>query len=322
MLECPAFPRFRGLHRRYVACPLPRVLLARRASSNGLHYRYAIERVVARHPRSAANLVLLGEKSILWNGDRTAFLMYAVQGRSVVALRDPVGPAEAGPELIAEFVARCDRSGLVPVFYEVSAEHLDQFARRRMTVLKIGEEARVRLPGFSLEGSTFKSLRTAISRIAREGCTFRVADAGETPSLIPRLQGVSDEWLDAKGASEKRFSTGCFKRDYIERWPVALIERADRILAFTNVWTSGRSELSADLMRHRADAPSGTMDALFAHLMLWGRDRGFEWCNLGMAPLAGLAAAERGVWPRLGGFVYRHGEAFYNFKGLRAYKEK
>ena len=28
------------------------------------------------------------------------------------------------------------------------------------------------------------------------------------------------------------------------------------------------------------------------------------------------------LWHRMGGFLYRHGESFYNFEGLRHYKEK
>jgi phosphatidylglycerol lysyltransferase len=42
-----------------------------------------------------------------------------------------------------------------------------------------------------------------------------------------------------------------------------------------------------------------------------------------MAPLSGLETrALAPIWQRLGGFVYRHGEAFYNFEGLRRYKSK
>ena len=76
-------------------------------------------------------------------------------------------------------------------------------------------------------------------------------------------------------------------------------------------------------MRHRANAPPGTMDALFAQVMMWGREEGYEWFNLGMAPLSGLAPPSAGrAWTRVGHFIYRHGEVFYNFQGLRTYKEK
>jgi phosphatidylglycerol lysyltransferase len=103
---------------------------------------------------------------------------------------------------------------------------------------------------------------------------------------------------------------------------VALIERHGRIEAFANLWPGpGRIEISPDLMRHRTTAPPGIMDGLFVKAMLWARDEDYEWFNLGMAPLSGLEPSYGG-WTRLGHFIYRHGEAFYNFQGLRAYKEK
>jgi phosphatidylglycerol lysyltransferase len=283
-----------------------------------------IDSAIARQPRSTANLVYLGDKSLLWNADRTAFLMYAVHGASVVALGDPVGTAEAARPLIGQFVKMCDRVGLTPVFYEASIGRLGDFADHGLTAVKIGEEARVPLQAFSLAGSAFKTLRSAINRMNREGYTFRVIDAQAVRALIPELREVSDEWLRAKGISEKGFSLGYFNAEYLERFPMALIERGGRIDAFANLWTTpAHLEISPDLMRHRADAPPGTMDALFAQVMVWGREQGYTWFNLGMAPLSGLAPPAAGrAWARFGHFVYRHGEVFYNFQGLRAYKEK
>lgn len=49
----------------------------------------------------------------------------------------------------------------------------------------------------------------------------------------------------------------------------------------------------------------------------------YRWFNLGMAPLSGLRASKAfPLWSRLADFVYRHGESFYKFQGLRAYQEK
>ena len=58
-------------------------------------------------------------------------------------------------------------------------------------------------------------------------------------------------------------------------------------------------------------------------LMLWGKEQGYRWFNLGMAPFSGLEnRALAPLWNRLGAFVFRYGEHFYNFQGLRQYKEK
>ncbi len=81
--------------------------------------------------------------------------------------------------------------------------------------------------------------------------------------------------------------------------------------------------MSLDLMRYADDAPSGVMEYLFAQLMLWGRAQGYRWFSLGMAPLAGLEEHRLApLWNKLGALLFRHGEHFYNFQGLRAFKDK
>jgi phosphatidylglycerol lysyltransferase len=65
------------------------------------------------------------------------------------------------------------------------------------------------------------------------------------------------------------------------------------------------------------------MDFIFVQLMLWGQQQGYHWFNLGMAPLAGLEHRALGtIWNRVGALAFRLGENFYNFQGLRQYKEK
>jgi phosphatidylglycerol lysyltransferase len=76
-------------------------------------------------------------------------------------------------------------------------------------------------------------------------------------------------------------------------------------------------------MRYHKDAPKGVMEALFVHLLRWGKEQGYGWFGLGMAPFSGFEASPVApLWSRLGRFLYQHGETFYNFQGLRAYKEK
>ncbi|MDH3497679.1 MAG: phosphatidylglycerol lysyltransferase domain-containing protein [Gemmatimonadota bacterium] len=51
--------------------------------------------------------------------------------------------------------------------------------------------------------------------------------------------------------------------------------------------------------------------------------RSYAWFNLGMVPLSGMETRPLApLWTRLNALVYRHGEHFYNFQGLRSYKEK
>ena len=65
------------------------------------------------------------------------------------------------------------------------------------------------------------------------------------------------------------------------------------------------------------------MEALFVELILWGQAQGYAWFSLGMAPLSGFERHRLApLWNRLGALLFRHGEHFYNFRGLRAFKDK
>ena len=76
-------------------------------------------------------------------------------------------------------------------------------------------------------------------------------------------------------------------------------------------------------MRFGPDAPRGAMDYLFIELMLWGRARAIAGSISAWRRLSGLEAHPLApAWHRVGNFIFRHGEHFYNFDGLRRYKAK
>jgi phosphatidylglycerol lysyltransferase len=283
--------------------------------------------VIRNSPRTAANLALLGDKSLLFNDRRTAFIMFGVEARSWVALGDPIGPETEMPELVWQFRELCDRYGGWTVFYQVDQTHLPLYLDVGLALQKLGEEGRVSLESFSLEGGSRKELRHEKNQLEKEGWVFEILPAESVPVLIPELKRISDGWLSRKNAREKGFSLGFFDARYLERFPVAVIrskDRPDRIVAFANVWLGAdREELSVDLMRYTPEAPHNVMDFLFIRLMLWGKAEGYRWFNLGMAPLSGFEdRALAPLWSRIGSFVFRHGEHFYNFQGIRRYKDK
>ena len=275
-------------------------------------------------PDAAARLVLLGDKDLLFNENGNAFVMYAVEGRSWVSMGDPVGPVAEWPDLLWSYRELVDRHAGWTVFYQVRAEALHLYLDLGLTLLKLGEEARVELESFSLDGAARKGMRRVRNRMEREGCEFQVLPPSEVPALMPQLRTVSDEWLSDKRTREKGFSLGFFDEQYLAHCPVALLRRHGQVVAFANVWESGgKEELSVDLMRYSTSAPEDAMEALFIELMLWGRSQGYAWFNLGMAPLSGLEnRALAPLWNRLGALVFRYGENFYSFQGLRLYKAK
>jgi phosphatidylglycerol lysyltransferase len=280
--------------------------------------------LIAGCSQAVANAVLSGDKRLLFSAANDAFLMYQINGRSWVALGDPIGARDAQEELVWRFRELSDRHAGWTVFYQVSAERLPLYVDLGLAVMKLGEEARVSLPDFSLEGSARAELRTQRRRAERDGAVFEVLQPQQLPALLPKLQAVSDAWLEDKAVAEKSFSVGAFSRDYIGNFPVAVVRCGEELVAFASLWIAGTGdEIAVDLMRFGADAPRGAMDFLFVELMLWGRAQGYRWLNLGMAPLAGLERHPLApAWHRVGNFVFRYGEHFYNFDGLRRYKAK
>ena len=280
--------------------------------------------IAREFPATYAHLALLGDKHLLFNEAGNAYLMYGVQGGSWVALGDPVGQEEEARELVWDFCALCDRYGGQPVFYEVNADNLPWYLDLGLTPIKIGEDGRVMLEDFSLEGAGRKGLRYLHNRMSRQGCSFRLIPAAEVEAHLPLLRDISEAWLNEKQVREKGFSLGFFKPEYLRRFPIATVIREGRVIAFANLLPGGkRQELSVDLMRYLPGIPSGVMEYLFVEIMLWGKAEGYQWFNLGMAPLAGFEGRALGSgWNRIGAFIYRHGEHFYNFQGLRSYKEK
>lgn len=272
---------------------------------------------------TAASLALLGDKHLMLTERQDGFLMYGVNGRSWVALGDPCGSEEAMRELAWRFREAADEHGAFPVFYEVSARHLPLYIDLGLTLLKLGEEAVVELQSFSLEGAGRKGLRRTKRDMQKAGASLEIVPASGVPALLPALKAVSDAWLRDKATREKGFSLGRFDEGYLSHFPAAVVRINHEIVAFANVWLGNGSELSVDLMRYNDAAPPGVMEYLFIELMLWGKAQGYERMSLGMAPLSGLEArALAPRWHRLGSLLYRHGEHYYNFQGLRRYKEK
>jgi len=280
--------------------------------------------IIAGQTKTFPYLVFLRDKAILFDERKSAFVMYCVQGRTWAALGDPVGPPERIGALVRLFLERCDDFGGVPVFYEISSEHLHQYADVGLTFAKLGEAAQVDLTTFTLEGSHGKKFRQAVHRLEREHAAFRVLPAEEVARVMGQLRAVSDDWLALRAGAEKGFSLGFFEPAYIAQAPVAVIEQDGRIVAFANIWEGPqRAELSVDLMRYERRAPKDVMDALFVHLMLWGKTQGYRWFSLGMAPLSGFEHSPVApLWARLAAFLYEHAARVYNFQGLRAFKEK
>ncbi|MDE3155819.1 MAG: bifunctional lysylphosphatidylglycerol flippase/synthetase MprF [Acidobacteriota bacterium] len=292
-----------------------------------------LDRALAVHGRIGHDtsflMVANGDKAVFFDDDRGVCL-YRTAGPYLAVFADPAvrHPSERGDFLNAlfSFAGGLDRT---PVFYQISLEWIPALHDRGYIFFKLGEEAHVRLDRVTLEGHAGKMYRQILRRAERDRLRFRIVGPEAVPALMSELAAVSQAWLEAKKTGERQFSIGFFDELYLQRFPCALVEQLPegggepQLVAFANLLPGPhREELSVDLMRYRGGG-SNIMDFLFVSLFLHGKAEGYQRFNLGMAPLASVGQM-RGAHARerLAGLLFQHGENWYNFQGLRFYKQK
>jgi len=281
--------------------------------------------IVLKSPETHGFLALLGDKTLFWNAERNAFIMFGATAKFWIAMGDPIGEVTAFDELLYQFLEQADRNGAKAVFYEASADLLPAYLDLGLSLFKLGEEARVDLSAFSLQGKKHDAQRSARNRFGKLNYQFEILTGPDVEAALSALRQISDAWLTSKNTREKGFSLGFFAEDYISRTDVAVIkDETGHIQAFANIWkTDAKEELSIDLMRYHPDSPKGIMDFLFSELMLWGQVQHYQWFSLGMAPLAGLEQRPLSpLWHKIGATIFKMGDQFYNFEGLYQYKAK
>jgi len=283
-------------------------------------------RVAIGQPHPEAILALMGDKNFLFSESGLCFLMFGTHGRTWAAIGDPIGEPTEWSELVWRFIELADSHGSRAAFYQIPASSLPLYLDAGLKILKLGEEARIVLPPFTLEGSERANLRYALKRGERDRLQFEIIPPEQVASVLDELELVSNAWLSKyTGGGEKCFSVAAFRRDFVLSQPVALARENGKVVAFATVMTTDlRDEVTIGLMRHQPDATSRyAMEYLFIRLIQGFREQGYHTLSLGMVPLSGFHAHRLAPrWHRLARVIWSFGRRFYNFQGLRAFKEK
>ncbi|MCC0178841.1 DUF2156 domain-containing protein [Waterburya agarophytonicola K14] len=273
---------------------------------------------------SLARFALLDDKSYYFSPSGQSVVAYVPKGRGAIALGDPIGVAEDRHEAIAGFKQFCLLNDWEPAFYQTLPDDLKLYQSLNFKTLKIGEEATVNLKAFTLQGKMGKNLRPAINKFNKLGYQVQFHAPPIADELLLELRAISNEWLEEMAGSEKRFSVGWFDDNYIRDCEIAVVHNEQgNPVAFANIIPEyQRNEITIDLMRHLPEMENGTMDYLFISLFEHFKVD-YDSFNLGLAALSGVGEADRSSTIERGmHYLYEHLNQFYNFQGLRAYKDK
>ncbi|GEK29375.1 bifunctional lysylphosphatidylglycerol flippase/synthetase MprF [Furfurilactobacillus siliginis] len=285
-----------------------------------------VEHVIGNYGgNEVSHLAYLRDKLLYFyqvDGEDKMFFMYQKKADRLIVMGEPVGDPQYREAAIDDFMDVADKEGYSIVFYEIDENLTLSLHEKGYDFLKFGEEGFVHLPSFSMDGKKRKSDRNLMSKFDRDGITFAELQPPFRDDTLQELRHVSDEWLD--GQNESGFSLGFFDDYYLDQASIYVMRNAEgRIVAFTTNMPTHTDVSSIDLMRYGKDAPSGTMDVMFIHLLQHNAEVGSENFNMGMAPLSNVGVSRFSfIEERLAHLIYEYGYRFYGFQGLRNYKEK
>jgi lysylphosphatidylglycerol synthetase-like protein (DUF2156 family)/membrane protein DedA with SNARE-associated domain len=261
--------------------------------------------------------------------DDRAFIGFRVKNRVAVAVGDPVGLRASIDVCIESFVRLCRTNDWIPVFYETSDRHLEAYRRAGMRWFKIGEEAVLTLPSWSLEGGKIAKVRQFINKVRREAPDLNVREyarhAAPDTAIDDQLEDISSEWLARKKGGEMGFNLGVFQLEELADKRTFVAQRAGgRVEAFVTwlPYRAGRAVV-LDAMRFREDAQPGIMDMLIAESAMLFKREGLQAASLAMAPMAN-ADDEAPVSPYDKGvrLIFEHFSSVYGYRTLFQYKKK
>ncbi|MBV9879553.1 MAG: DUF2156 domain-containing protein [Gemmatirosa sp.] len=169
------------------------------------------------------------------------------------------------------------------------------------------------------------SLRAQVSRARNKGVAVQEWRAGQAAGA-PALRVLLHEWLGSRGLPPLHFLVEPDTLDRLDDRRVFVASRGDTAVGFVvaSPVPARRGWLVEQFVRGRA-APNGTVESLLVAAVEAMAAEGAQYVTLGLAPLS-RHAPEREAEPRTVRLVLAwlraHGQRFYNFDGLDAFKAK
>lgn len=171
-----------------------------------------------------------------------------------------------------------------------------------------------------------RSIRSQLNRARNKGVVIAEWPF-EKAREHPYLQACLKHWLDSKGLPPMHFMVEPDTLSRLEDRRVFVATRDDAVAGFLVLSpVATRNGWLFEQFPHAANSPNGTVELMIDFAMRKLADEGFEYATLGLSPLSKRALIEpfdNPIWLRfLLAWLRKHGQRFYNFDGLDAFKAK
>lgn len=282
------------------------------------------EELLIQYGQSATDYFKTAPDKLLFFSEVTeGFVAYRIANNFAIALEEPVCALEDKEALLQEFEYHCHRLGLKTAFYRVDESSTLFFEGFKKKWMLIGQEGLVDVQAFSISGRSKQSLRNGLNSLHKKGFATQLVKAPHTDALLQELKEVSDEWLKAYDKKEMVFAQGQFDAEELQKQDLIITRNAEgAVVAFLNIIPNyAPNECTYDLIRKKEEAPGGCMDALIIELIHYAKASGFQFLNLGLAPMSGMEEPKNTA-EQVVQYAYHKIKRFRQYQGLRSFKEK
>nr|MBA3685971.1 lysylphosphatidylglycerol synthetase family protein [Planctomycetota bacterium] len=161
--------------------------------------------------RADTQRALVGDEALLIDRAIPGFIRFVAEGRSWIALGEPVGPAASASDQIWRFRERCDRARVRPLFYHIGAASMHSYLDAGLRLIEVGEEAVIAVDG---DGP------------------LPQPSAPDAIELVPAARAGTVDLPDADPGHSVAIAMTS------GRWPLVLVRRAGRVVAAAGCWAA------------------------------------------------------------------------------------
>lgn len=199
-----------------------------------------------------------------------------------------LGPLRGGlHDLLAPLENKARDQNRVACLYKITGKDAVIARRAKWTVVATAVEAVILPRTFTIQGSDRRQLRRFLRKAASAGLVFRQINTEQYPANWGMLADIHRAWEQAH-EKERGLTMGRFCPLFLETKPLFGAFQNGELIAFASGVTADRV-MSLDVMRHKADIPTGTMHGLIHCMIEFARQHGVEEFNLAALPHPGIA---------------------------------
>ncbi len=288
--------------------------------------RHRAMHLVRQHGQDTLSFFKLrADKLYFFNGDRTAFVGYRVEARTLLLSGDPVGPVEAFPQLLLEVRGFARSRGLKLAVLAASERLASMYEAIGLQTLYLGDEAVIEVDDFTLEGRAIRKVRQSVNRLSKAGYSSQLCGLHDIDAATMRQMRHVLE-VGRIGEAERGFAMGMDGiHGALEQDTLFVLARDGRgtlrgVLHFVPCY--GRSAMSLSIMRRDPESPNGLMEFLVVAAIELMRERGIREVSLNFATFTKYLHSPEGCFEHLVALVAHRMDSFMQMESLYRFNVK